>query len=125
MVVRDDPDSSWKFIGALLEVHLVVDDGSKTESKNPAHVEASLPNHTYTPTQLLSGAASSSQQDPGALQGKKRSLLTFSPSPDGPSVKRSRTSGTSFGSQKMCCAPTAHPFAQTVLARGGADAGRR
>jgi len=35
MVVRDDPDSSWKIIGALLEDHLVVDDGSETESKTP------------------------------------------------------------------------------------------
>jgi E3 ubiquitin-protein ligase UBR7 len=121
MVVRDDPDSSWKIIGALPEDHLVVDDGSETEGQNPAPVEASLPNHTYTPTKPLSGAASSSQQDPDTLQGKKRSLLNLSPSPDGPSVKRSRTSGTSFGSQKMCRAPTAHPFAQTVLAEGGAQ----
>jgi hypothetical protein len=38
MVVRDDPDSSWKIIGALPEGHLVVDDGSETESQTPAPV---------------------------------------------------------------------------------------
>jgi hypothetical protein len=125
MVVRNDSDSSWNIIGALPEDRLVVDDGSETESPNPAPVEASLPNHTHTPTQPLSGAASSSQQDPNTLQGKKRRLLTFSPSPDGPSVKRLRTSGTSFDSQKMPCTDPASLRPDSSHPGWCADAGCR
>jgi E3 ubiquitin-protein ligase UBR7 len=122
MVVREGPDVSWKVIGALQESDLVVDVGSEAEGKIPARVEAPDPDHahTHTATQSLSGDASPPQPDPDTLQGMKRSLLKSCSSPDGPSVKRLRTSGTTLDpSQRTCLAPAAHPIAQAVFAQSG------
>ncbi|KAH9965305.1 hypothetical protein BC827DRAFT_1265323 [Russula dissimulans] len=120
MVVREDPDSSWRIIGALQDDDLVVDDGPGEKGKNPAGVEASDPNHTPVPTQPPLEIPSSPQPELDPVQGKKRSLLNSFPSADGPSVKRSRTSGTSVDfSQKACVAPAPNPFAHAVLAQTG------
>ena len=119
MVVRGDPDVSWKVIGELEDGDVVVDVGPEADGRIPAHVEASDPDHTHThpATQSSSGGASPPQPDPDTLQGRKRSLVNSS---DGPSVKRSRTSGTSpDSSQKACLAPAAHPLAQAVFAQTG------
>jgi len=122
MVVREGPDVSWKVIGELEEGDVVVDVGPVAEGRIPAHVEASDPDHTHThaTTQSPSGGASPPQPDSDTLQGKKRSLVNSYPSSDGPSVKRSRTSGTSPDSpQKACLAPAAHPLARAVFAQSG------
>jgi E3 ubiquitin-protein ligase UBR7 len=122
MVVRDGPESSWKVIGVLQEGDLVVDVGPEAEEKFPARLEASDPDHVHghATTQSLSEDTSPSQPDPDTVQGKKRSLGHSSPSSDGPSVKRSRTSGTSVDtSQRACLAPAVHPFAQAVFAQSG------
>jgi E3 ubiquitin-protein ligase UBR7 len=122
MVVREDPDSSWKIIGALQEEDIVVDDDPTAEATISAHVGISESNHSCLPIQPLSGDASPSQLDHDTLQGKKRSLIDPSPPADGPSMKRSRTSGTSSdSSQKVCLAPAPHPIAQAVLAQSGAQ----
>lgn len=119
MVIRESSDSPWKVIGALQEGDLDVDNSLDAEGKFPAHVEAPDPNPTDTPTQPLSGVAPLPHPDPDTLQGKKRCLLNSSPSTDGPSSKRSRTSETSFdSSQKACLAPVPHPSASPVLAQG-------
>jgi E3 ubiquitin-protein ligase UBR7 len=120
MVVRDDPGSSWKAIGVLQEGDLVVDVGPEAEEKKPARSEASDPDHanSHATTQSLSEDTSPSQPDPDTVQGKKRSLVNSSPSSDGPSVKRSRTSGTSVDtSQRACLAPAVHHFAQAIFAQ--------
>ena len=120
MVVRDSPESSWKVIGVLQESDIVVDVSPEAEEKIPACSEASDPEHAHVITQSLSEDASSSQPDPDTVQGKKRSLANSSHSSDGPSVKRSRTSGTSVDtSQRSCLAPAVHPFAQAIFAQSG------
>ncbi|KAI0001138.1 hypothetical protein BJV77DRAFT_1057924 [Russula vinacea] len=88
MVVREDPDVSWKVIGELEDGDVVVDVGPEADGRIPAHVEASDPDHTHThpATQSSSGGASPPQPDPDTLQGRKRSLVNSS---DGPNVKRS------------------------------------
>ena len=119
MVVRDGPESSWKVIGELQEGDLVVDVGPEAEEKIPARSEAWDPDQAHPPAtiQPLSEDASPSQPDPGTTQGKKRSLADSSPSDD-PSVKRSRTSGTSVDtSQRACLAPAVQPFSQAVFAQ--------
>ena len=117
MVVREGV--SWKVIGVLQECDLVVDVGPEAEGKISESAEASDLDHTAT--QPPSGGASPPQLDDDALQGKKRSLVNSCPSSDGPSLKRSRTSGTSLdSSQRACLAPAAHPFAQAVFAQSGA-----
>ena len=121
MVVRDGPESPWKVIGVPQEDDLVVDVGPEAEEKIPARSEASDSDHADADatTQPLAEDASPSQLDPDTVQGKKRSLANSS-SFDGPSVKRSRTSGTSVdSSQKACLAPAVHPFAQAVFAQSG------
>lgn len=122
MVIRDDPESSWKVIGVLQEGDLVVDVGPEAEEKIPAHPEASDSDHAHTlaTTQSLSGDTSPSQPDPDTIQGKKRSFINSSPSSDGPSVKRSRTSETSVDtSQRACLAPAVDPFAQAIFSQSG------
>jgi E3 ubiquitin-protein ligase UBR7 len=122
MVVRDGPESSWKIIGVLQDDDLVVDVGPESEEKISACSEASDPDHAHAhaTTQFLSEDASPSQTDPDTVQGKKRCLANSSPSSDGPSAKRSRTSGTSVDvSQSSCLAPAVHPFAQAVFAQSG------
>ena len=120
MVVRDGPESPWKVIGVPQEDDLVVDVVLEAEEKIPARSEASDSDHADATTQPLSEDALPSQLDPDTVQGKKRSLADSSSSSDGPSVKRSRTSGTSVDtSQKPCLAPAVHPFAQAVFAQSG------
>ena len=122
MVVRDGSESAWKVIGVLQEGDLVVDVGPEAEEKIPARSDASDPDHAHVhaTAQSLSEDSSPSQPDPDTVQGKKRSLANSLPSSDGPSVKRSRTSGTSVGtSQRACLAPAVHPFAQAVFAQSG------
>ncbi|SRR5258707_1184609 len=115
MVVRDGLESSWKVIGVLQEGDLIVDVGPGAEDNIPTHSETSDPDtQTHIATQSISGGTSPPQPDPDTLQGRKRSLVISNPSSDGPSVKRSRTSGT-------CLAPAAHPFAQVVFAQSGAQ----
>jgi E3 ubiquitin-protein ligase UBR7 len=47
-------------------------------------------------------------------------LTNSGPSSDGPSVKRSRTSGTSVDTpQRACLAPAVHPSAQAIFAQSG------
>lgn len=122
MVVREGPDSSWKIIGARQEDDIVIDDGHATEANISAPVETPEPNHTNPPVQPLSGGALPPQTDHEIPQGKKRSLFNPSPPADGPSVKRSRTSGTPFdSSQDVCLSPVPHTFAQSVLAQNGAQ----
>jgi E3 ubiquitin-protein ligase UBR7 len=121
MVVRQDPDSSWRIIGGLQEEILVIDDGPDAEGTISAGVKTSDSNHTCPPIQLLTGHATP-PPDHDTLQGKKRSLINSSPPADRPSVKRSRTSETSpDSSQKVCVAPAPHPIAQAVLAQNGAQ----
>jgi E3 ubiquitin-protein ligase UBR7 len=122
MVVRDDPESSWKVIGVLQEDDLVVDVGPEAEEKIPVRSEAPDPDHSHAQatTLSLSEDASPSQTDSDTVQGKKRSLANSIPSSDGPSVKRSRTSRTSVDtSQRACLAPAVHPLAQAILSQSG------
>ena len=124
MVVRDGPESSWKVIGILQEEEgdLDIDAGPEAEEKIPARSEASDPGHTHAhaTTQSLSEDASPSQEDPDTVQGKKRSLADSNPSSDSPSVKRSRTSGTSVDTpQRACLVPAVHPIAQAVFTQSG------
>jgi E3 ubiquitin-protein ligase UBR7 len=119
MVVRDGPESPWKVIGRLQEGDLVVDVGP--EAGETARSEATDPDHAnaHGTAQPLSEDASPLQPDPDNVQGRKRNLANSSTS-DGPSVKRSRTSGTSVDtSQNACLAPAVHPFAQSVFAQIG------
>jgi E3 ubiquitin-protein ligase UBR7 len=117
MVVRESPDSSWKIIGALAEDDPVEVDGPGPESNvSPGRVEQSDLEHMHTPTHSLSEDTCPSSSHADTLQGKKRSLFNSSPSADGPSVKRSRTSGMSSESpQRACLAPTQHSFAQAIF----------
>ena len=121
MVVREDPDSSWNVIGALQEDDLVVDDPVAERSQEEESLETDIPTPSVevsdsdTPTRSLSGG-SSSFSNTDAFQTKKRTLPT-PPSIDGPSVKRSRTSGPS---QKLCQAPPPNSFAQAIFVQDGA-----
>ena len=124
MVVREGPDVSWKIIGAPQEGDLVVEVGPEAEGKIPESMEVLDPDHTHphTATRSPSGGVSPPQPDPDTLQGRKRNLVNSGPSSDGPSVKRSRTSGTPLDlSQRTCLAPATHPFAQAVFAQNGAQ----
>jgi len=60
MVVCDDPDSSWKIIGVLLEDHLVVDDSSETESQTPLMWKHRPESHIHTYTTFIRKDTSSS-----------------------------------------------------------------
>jgi len=123
MVVREDPDSLWTIIGALQDDDIVIDDGPGAKGKSPADVEAPDPNDTSIPTQPPLEGTSSPQLEFDAIQGKKRNLLNSFPSDDGPSAKRSRTSGTSVdSSQKACLVPAPNPSAHAVLAQSGVHA---
>jgi E3 ubiquitin-protein ligase UBR7 len=116
MVVRESPDSSWKIIGRLAEDNPVDVDGPGAISNvQPVRVEQPGSEHTNS-TEFLSENTCSSRSDADTLQGKKRSLFDSSPSADGPSVKRSRTSGMSGElPQRACLAPTRHPISQAVF----------
>ena len=117
MVVRDGPDSSWGIIGALQQDDVVIDDVPPADNTS-ARAETSEPKHTGTHVSSPSGGVSPPQPDHNSPQGKKRSLLNPSPPADGPSVKRSRTTGTTFdSSQQACSAPMPNPFAQSVLSQ--------
>ena len=124
MVVRDGPESPWKVIGVLKEGDLVVDVGPEAEEKILACSEASESDHAHAhaAAQSPSEDASPSEPDTDTVQGKKRSLVNSSPPSDGPSVKRSRTSGKSVDtSERACLAPAVDPFAQAVFAQSGAQ----
>ena len=115
MVVRDGPDSPWGIIGGLQQDNVVIDDVPPADNTS-ARAETSEPKHTGTHVSSPSGV-SPPQPDHNSPQGKKRSLLNPSPA-DGPSVKRSRTTGTTFdSSQQACSAPMPNPFAQSVLSQ--------
>lgn len=124
MVVREDPDSSWKIIGALQDDDLVVDDPVAERSQEVESPETDIPTpsvevldsdiHTRS---LIGGSSSSSNTD--VFQTKKRTLPT-PPSIDGPSVKRSRTFGPSHPSQKLCQTPPPNSFAQAIFVQDGA-----
>jgi E3 ubiquitin-protein ligase UBR7 len=115
MVVREAPDDSWKIIGALAEENPVEVDGLEAASNAPpAPVEQpDLEMHTTTEPVSEDTCPPLSH-----AEGRKRSLLSSSPSADGPSVKRSRTSGMSC--EKACLVPTRHPLAQSVFVQDGA-----
>ena len=116
MVVREAPDSSWKIIGALAEenpVQVQVDGLEAASIAPPAPVEQPG-SEVHTTTEPVS-----EDTYPGLshAEGRKRSLLSSSPSADGPSVKRSRTS---MSCDKACLVPTRHPFSQSIFVQDGA-----
>jgi E3 ubiquitin-protein ligase UBR7 len=120
MVVRDGPDSLWRIIGALQPDDVVIDDVPLADNTS-ARAETSEPKDTGAHIPSPPRGVSPPQSDHNSLQGKKRSPLNLSPA-DGPSVKRSRTAGTtSDSSQQVCSAPTPNPFAQSVFSQYEAE----
>ena len=122
MVVREGPNSSWEIIGALKDDNPIEEDRPEAEGNVPsARVDHSDSEHAHIPTQSLSEDTRPSHPQADTLQGKKRSLHIPSPSADGPSIKRSRTSELPSDSpHKACLAPTRHSFAQAIFAQNGA-----
>jgi E3 ubiquitin-protein ligase UBR7 len=116
MVVREIPDSSWKIIGALAEENPVQVDGLEAASNAPPAPVEQPDSEMHTTTDPVSDDTCPPLSH---VEGRKRSLLSSSsPSADGPSVKRSRTSEMSC--DKACLVPTRHPLAQSIFVQEGA-----